>query len=575
MPDNKLFFGDNLDVLRRYVSDDSIDLVYLDPPFKSQQDYNVLFEERSGDRSAAQVQAFEDTWRWDVASARTYEDVVERGGDVSRVMQAFRTFLGPSDMLAYLSMMAPRLIELRRVMKQTASLYLHCDPTASHYLKLLLDAVFEPTQFRNEVIWRRTGSHNSARRFGPIHDTLFFYSKSDSYFFKRVYRPYLKGHTEGYFTRSDDRGRYWRNALTGSGVRGGESGQPWKGHDPTPAGRHWAVPGRIVDELGLDPSLGVHEKLDALDDAGFIHHPPSGDAMPTYKQYLADSPGMPIQDIWAYQPHTQGILHGTDEAIDEDVRWLVAQGDTERLGFPTQKPKGLLERIIRSSCPEDGVVLDPFCGCGTTIAAAQELDRAWIGIDITHLAINLIKHRLKERFGDDVEYEIIGEPVSESGASALAQQNRHQFEWWALSLVGARPSRPRRGADQGIDGRLYFHDEPGGKTKQVILSVKSGSAGVSHVRDLRGVVDREGAAIGALISLQEPTGPMKKEAASAGFYDSPWGRHPKIQLLTVGELLDGAELDYPPITGANVTYKRAPKYQRKVAEQLHLEDAED
>lgn len=573
MADNKLYYGDNLDILRRYVADESVDLVYLDPPFKSQRDYNVLFEERTGELSAAQIQAFEDTWCWDLAAARAYEETVEAGGEVSLAMQAFRTFLGESDMLAYLSMMAPRLVELRRVLKPSGSIYLHCDPTASHYLKMLLDAVFGPEQFRSEIIWRRTGSHNSARRYGPIHDVILFYSRTGEYLFRRVFQPYLCGHVDGYFKKSDERGPYWTNALTGAGTRRGESGKAWKGYDPTPSGRHWAVPGRVIRELGIDENLSLHDRLSALDEAGFVSHP-ARDGLPTYKQYLDASPGMPIQDIWAYQPHTRGVLHETTEGLDEDVRWLIAQGDPERLGYPTQKPAGLLSRIIQSSCPDDGVVLDPFCGCGTTVSAAQALGRKWIGIDITHLAITLIKHRLRDSYGDDMEFDVIGEPVALGGAKDLAASDPYQFQWWALGLVGARPQEQKKGADKGIDGRLYFHDAPGKKTKQIIISVKAGKTGVAHVRDLRGVLDREKAEIGVLISLQEPTQPMRTEAASGGFYGSPWGQHPKIQLLTITELLEGAQIDYPPITGANVTYKEAPRYEQKVAEQLHLNDYE-
>lgn len=559
MPDGTLYYGDNLDILGRYVEDDTVDFVYLDPPFKSQQDYNVLFEERGGDLSSAQIQAFEDTWRWDITSARTYKAVVERGGEVSRVMQAFRTFLGESDMLAYLAMMAPRLVELHRALRDTGSIYLHCDPTASHYLKMLMDAVFGPEQFRNEVIWKRTGAHGRAKRWGPIHDTILFYAMSDDYTWNRVYQDYDPEYIENYYRHEDEHGRYRHVTLDGPGTRAGSSGQPWRGVDPSDAGRHWEVPpDRALPDWIERPEgyseMSVQERLDVLDEQGIIYWPDRG-YKPQYKRYLEVSKGNPVQDIIT------------------DIQPISSHAQ-ERLGYPTQKPQELLERIIEASSNEGDTVLDPFCGCGTTIAAAEKLDRQWVGIDITHLAITLIKHRLRDSYGDDVDFEVIGEPVSESGAEQLADEDPFQFQWWALGLVGARPQEQKKGADQGIDGRLYFHDEPNGETKQVILSVKSGKTGVSHVRDLEGVVQREDAEIGALISLQEPTKPMRKEAASAGFYESPWGKHPRIQLLTVAELLDGAELDYPPITGRNVTYKQAPKYERKVAEQLDLTDRE-
>lgn len=540
MAENELYYGDNLEILRDYIEDESVDLVYLDPPFKSQQNYNVLFEERSGDLSSAQIQAFEDTWTWDLTSARTYAEVVEQAGEVSRVMQAFRTFLGESDMLAYLSMMAPRLVELQRVLKETGSLYLHCDPTASHYLKMLLDAVFGPTNFQNEVIWKRTSAHSSANRYGPVHDVLLFYSRSDEMKWVGGHQAYDQEYIDRRF-REDDAGRLFKDAdLTGSGIRHGETGKEWRGLNPTEKGRHWAYP---------------PDRLEELDAEGRVYWPKKEGGWPRLKQFLDEMSGRPLQDVWTDIP-----------PINSQAR--------ERLGYPTQKPEALLERIIDASSQDGDVVLDPFCGCGTTITAAQRMDRQWIGIDITHLAITLIKHRLRDAYGDDAEFDVVGEPITLSGAEKLAEEDRFQFEWWALGLVGARPQEQKKGADQGIDGRLYFHDSPNADTRQIIIQVKSGKTGVSHIRDLKGVVQREDAEIGVLITLQEPTKPMKKEAAGAGFYDSPWGKHPKIQILTVEELLEGAEIDYPPITGSNVTYKKAPKYEKKVAEQLNLTDGD-
>ena len=370
---NQLFYGDNLDVLGRHVADESVDLVYLDPPFNSNADYNVLFAERDGTQAAAQIKAFEDTWRWDEGAARAYADVVEAGGRVSQVMQAFRTSLGESDMLAYLAMMAPRLVELQRVLKPTGSLYLHCDPTASHYLKMLLDAVFGPANFRNEIIWRRTGAHGAQRSFGPIHDTILFYSKPPDYFFRIVKGPYMRGHVERRYTK-DDEGRMkftsGGNVLTGPGATQGESGQPWQGFNPSKKNRHWAVPGFLSRQMPPEfMTLGVLEKLDVLYEKGLIEIEVDA-AWPTPVRFLNEADGHPLQDIWAYQPYTNNTVHGTKDGIDEDVKWL-GPTDPERLGYQTQKPLGLLSRIIRSSCPKDGLVLDPFCGCGTTIAAAS------------------------------------------------------------------------------------------------------------------------------------------------------------------------------------------------------------
>ncbi len=218
----------------------------------------------------------------------------------------------------------------------------------------------------------------------------------------------------------------------------------------------------------------------------------------------------------------------------------------ERLGYPTQKPEALLERIIAASSNERDTVLDPFCGCGTTIAASQKLKRHWVGIDITHLAIGLIRHRLVDTFGGRARYEVIGEPVSTPDAAKLAKDDPYQFQWWALGLVGARPVEGKKGADKGIDGRIFFHEGDKDKTKQIILSVKAGHVTVSHLRDLRGVIDREKAEIGVLLCMDEPTAPMRKEAASAGFYKSPWGEHSRLQLLTIDDLLTGKTIDRPP-----------------------------
>lgn len=566
----KLFYGDNLDVLGRHVKDQSVDLVYLDPPFNSNANYNILFGHVDGSRAAAQIKAFGDTWRWDEAAAADFDIAIQHGGAVADALRSFQTLLGDSNMLAYLSMMAPRLLELRRVLKSTGSLYLHCDPTASHYLKLLLDSIFGPENFRNEIIWRRTGSHNSSRRFGPIHDVLLFYSKSKSYYFKTIYQPYMAGHVANFFKKEDPQhGRYWSNALTGAGTRNGQSGRPWHGYDPTAAGRHWAVPGRIASELNLDPDLSVQEKLDALDDAGFIvHSTEKSSAMPTYRQYLDKSPGMSIQDVWAYQPHTSGTLYGSDKSIDEDVRWLVRQGDRERLGYPTQKPEGLLERIVESSCPKGGQVLDPFCGCGTAVAVAERLDRRWTGIDITILATNLIKSRLLAAFGEEVDFSVIGEPTTLEDAEQLAKEDKHQFEAWALGLVGARTATKKKGKDRGIDGRLLFQEKLGGKVRQALISVKGGGMGPRDVRDLRGVITRESAELGVLISMRKPTAAMRSEAATAGIYRSggegvgTWGKHPKIQLLTVEDLLNGKRIDMPPLTGS-LSLPQAPREERR------------
>ncbi len=574
---NSLFYGDNLAVLRERVVDESVDLVYLDPPFNSNASYNVLFREKTGEESPAQIRAFTDTWEWTQETELTFEqDIIGNPSVPSAVkdmISAFRQFIGRNAMMAYLVMMAPRLVELRRVLKPTGSIYLHCDPTASHYLKLLMDAVFGAANYRNEVVWRRTGSHNQNKRFGPIHDTLFFYTRSHDYNFNVTFRPAAKGHVESYFQKEDERGKYWTNALTGAGTRRGASGQAWQGYDPTPRGRHWAVPGSLVRELGISEDLTLHEKLDALEKAGYIDFPASeSGAMPTFRQYLQDSPGSPLQDIWAYQPYTQGTLYGTNQSIDEDVRWMPRQGTHERLGYATQKPEALLERIIRASSNEGDVVLDPFCGCGTAVAAAHKLGRQWIGIDITHLAVALMKNRLQTAFGLEAgrDYDVIGEPQDEGSARALWEQDPYQFQFWAVSLLEAQPqSEQRRGADRGVDGMLYFIDGPRRTPHKAVIQVKGGRVSSPQVRDLVGVVEREQAAMGLFISLEPPTRDMRQEAAAAGFFHSDlWAREfPKVQLRTVDEMLSGNGFELPP---RPADYQPAQRVRRPQGRQARL-----
>ena len=538
-PKNQLYYGDNLDVLGRHVADESVDLVYLDPPFNSNANYNVLFAERDGTQAAAQIKVFGDTWRWDEGAARAYADVVEAGGRVSQAMQAFRTFLGENDMLAYLSMMAPRLVELRRVLKATGSLYLHCDPTASHYLKMLLDAVFSPVNFRTEIVWKRSSAHSDAKQgrtqHGRIHDVILFYTKTDSWDWNHVFTPYDASYTDAFYKHVEpETGRRYRlGDLTGPG--GAAKGNP--SYEVMGVTRFWRY---------------SKEKMAELTRQGRVVQTKPG-AVPAYKRYLDEMPGVPLQDLWA------------------DIGPIGAQAQ-ERLGYPTQKPEALLARIITASSHEGDVVLDPFCGCGTTIAAAQALGRQWIGVDVTNLAITLIRHRLRDTYGDDIEqtYQIIGEPVSVPDAEALAASDPYQFQWWALGLVGARPADGKKGADKGIDGRIYFHDGDTGKTKQIVLSVKAGKLHAPYVRDLRGVIEREQAALGVLLTLHTPTRAMRTEAASAGFYDSPWGQHSRVQILTVGELLDGKKLDAPPPRQTSRTYKRAPKALKKAVKQPRM-----
>ena len=445
-------------------------------------------------------------------------------------------------MMAYLTMMAPRLLELARILKSTGSIYLHCDATASHYLKILMDAVFEPRNFRNEIIWKRTSSHNDAKRFAEVCDCIFYYGRLRDV----VWNPQYQAHNEQYL-----RSHYNRQT---------EEGRPYRLDNIIRSASMGPRPNLVYEYKGFTPPWGwrvVLPKLKAIDESGRLMWVKGrrGEKIPYLIRFLDEQMGAAMPALW------------------DDIPPINSQAQ-ERLRYPTQKPEALLERIIKASSNEGDVVLDPFCGCGTAIAVAQRLKRNWIGIDITHLAIGLIKHRLWNAFENEAVYKVIGEPVSLQDAAALAEQDPYQFQWWALGLVHARrEDQQRKGRDRGIDGRLYFHDEvSSGKTKQIIFSVKSGRIRPTDLRDLRGVLDRESAEIGVFITLQEPTRDMKREVFDAGFYDSPgWNkRYPRLQILTIKELLEGKNIDYPPSRQVNVTFKRAPRAQSEGPENLSL-----
>jgi site-specific DNA-methyltransferase (adenine-specific) len=553
-----LYYGDNLDILKRYIKDESVDLVYLDPPFNSAQNYSAFFQEKDGTASASQIRAFEDTWTWNQESQRVYEQLILQPGKVSEVMQAFKTFLGTNDMMAYLAMMCPRLVELRRVLKPTGSLYLHCDPTASHYLKILCDAILGKDNFRNEIMWKRTSAHNDPKRYGRIHDVVLFYSASANFKWNTIFLKYADAYLEMFFDEVDEQGiRYKRSDLTGAGATGGDSGKSWRGIDVTARGRHWAMPNEIIVRLFGEAALRktTQGKLDLLDSKKRIHWPKKEGGMPRLRQYPEDLPGVPLQDVF------------------DDIRPL-HNLSAERLGYPTQKPVALLERIIQASSNPGDIVLDPFCGCGTTIDAAEKLGRKWIGIDVTQLATSLIKSRLRDTYGSKLEIITVGEPTTPNEAATLAEEDKYQFQWWALGLVGARPVEQKKGADHGIDGKILFRDDPNAaKPEQIIIQVKGGKTGVKDVRDLRGVLDREKAAIGVLISLQNSTGPMDAEAASVGFYEHKTNKQkfPRLQLRTVKELMDGKGIERPTSAASfDVTFKKAPSSPRKSAEEQAL-----
>lgn len=524
---NTLYFGDNLEVLQESIADRSVDLVYLDPPFNSGANYNIIFqpEKKSAAKATAQIQAFEDTWTWSAEADETYRRfVIDRdltsqppGERLIKLMTSMREYLGETPMMAYLTMMAPRLLELRRVLKDTGSIYLHCDPTASHYLKILMDAVFGPLNFRNEIVWRRYGAHNDvgqgSTRFGRVHDTLLFYGKTGNTKWNQVFVPlgeeYVK---QTYRMVEENTGRHFATTpLTGPG--GPAKGNPvfeWKGHT-----RAWRY---------------SKETMEKLDREGRLYYSRTGYVR--QKLYLDQSKGVPVQDEWT------------------DISSL-SGAHAERMGYPTQKPQALLERIIQASSNEGDVVLDPFCGCGTAVAAAQKLNRQWVGIDITYLSIDLIAGRLRKTgLTEGKNFIIKGAPADVLGADQLAARAPFQFQYWALSRIpGAMPS-DRKTGDHGVDGVLHFWDPAkASKAGKGVISVK-GTIAVNPgmVRDLAGTVDHQDADFGILVTLQEPTEGMRTEARKAGVYKYNNQREiPRLQLVSAADLFkEYLPLQLPP-----------------------------
>lgn len=540
--ENTLYYGDNLDILRRFIADESIDLIYLDPPFNSNRSYNVLFKDESGAGSDAQITAFDDAWHWGETAERTYQEIIQNAPlNVAKMMDAMRQFIGSNQMMAYLVMMAARLVELHRVLKPTGSLYLHCDPTASHYLKIILDVIFQPNNFRNEIIWKRSNpKSNTSANLPNSTDIILRYSKTQKCKYFPPYGDHDPEYIEKAYHYQDSDGRYRLLPLLNP-----NDDRPNLTYEFLGVKRVWRWTKDRMEKAYAD---GLVVQL----------HP---GAVPQYKKYLSDSKGRTITNLWDDIPQAAG---------------------NEALGYPTQKPLALLERIIEISSEPSDIVLDPFSGCGTCISAAQKLGRKWIGIDITHLAIAMHKNRLKGNFGLEPkrDYQVIGEPEDLGGAKHLAREDRYQFQWWALSLIKARPlggsenSREgKKGSDRGIDGYISFLDDARGSLKQALIQVKSGHVNSSMIRDLKGTLEREQAQIGIFITLEEPTREMVTEAASAGFYHSEiWNRdYPRLQMLSVEELLNGAEPKLPPTPENATAFKKAEKVEKSGPKQGTLD----
>lgn len=464
-PANHLYYGDNLDVLRREIGAGTIDLVYLDPPFNSNATYNVLFKSPTGEGADAQVEAFQDSWHWNDVAEDAFDQVAHSGHTKAfDLLNAMRSFLGENDMMAYLAMMAIRLIELRRVLKPSGSIYLHCDPTAGHYLKLLLDGVFGTAHFRREIVWRSgwvSGFKTKTQNWIRNHDTIFYYLRDPQkeWIFNKQFVP----HEEDY-------------------VRRGGGGNPQ---------------GKAIDDVWDDPVL--------------------------------------------YSPNIKSF-------------------STEKLGYPTQKPLALLERIIAASSNAGDVVLDPFCGCGTAVHAAQKLGRRWIGIDVTHLAIALIEKRMQAAF-PGVSFTVEGTPKDLASAEDLARRDKYQFQWWAVSMVDAMPyGGKKKGADGGVDGIIYFKPD-GRTTHKAIVSVKGGeNVGVQMIRDLHSAMMLQKATAAVFITKSLPTQKMEEAAAAVGrFRAEVTGKsYPKLQILTLAELFKGKRPDLPWID-PTAAFRRAAR----------------
>lgn len=530
---NILYYGDNIDIMREKMNKGSVDLIYLDPPFKSDTNYNLLYRTMTGKPVPEQVIAFSDTWELDPAKieiANSMPVLMREHGVPDYYVEFWRLWMNAlrhsnKELLAYLIYMVQRLLYMKSLLRPNGSIFLHCDPTASHYIKVMMDAIFGHENFRNEIVWKRTSAHSSARKFGPVHDVILFYSKGDKYTWNTLFGGYEDRYVEAFYTHTDPDGRRWRRSdLTGAGTRNGETGKPWRGLDVTARGRHWAYPPSVLEEM---------------DAAGKIHWPKKAGGMPMLKRYLDEQRGSPIQDVWTDIPPIHNM-------------------SPERLGYPTQKPLPLLKRVIEAATKPGDVVFDPFCGCGTTIYAAHQTGRRWIGCDIAILSIKLVREVLAERYklAEGAHFDVRGIPVSVEQAEMLFAENPFTFQTWLVERVGGFPLH-KRGADRGVDGRIYYETREG--LREMILSVKGGSIRPTDIRDLRGTVAGEPhAELGGFLCLREPTKAMREAANDAGVYHYNDVAYPRIQILTVREILEeGRTLQTPSRVATRISTGQA------------------
>ncbi|HEX3664201.1 MAG TPA: DNA methyltransferase [Rhizomicrobium sp.] len=531
-PENHLFYGDNLTIMQR-MPKHCVDLIYLDPPFNSKQNYNLIYRNMTGLPVPDQAEAFCDTWEMDAEKeevAKTMPILMREHGVEDYYVEFWRLWINAlrhtqPHLLAYLIYMVQRLLHMKSILRPTGSIYLHCDPTASHYIKVMMDGIFGHKNFQSELIWKRTSAHSGAKRYGPVHDTILFYTMGDKFKWNTVFGEYDQQYVEAFFTHKDEQGRAWRRTdLTGPGVRHGDSGKAWKDYDPTERGRHWQPASYFYEKYkaltGDDlAQYDLIARLDKLDGVGLIHWPKKQGGMPQGKRLLEDAPGVPLQDVW------------TDIKPIHNI-------SAERLGYPTQKPIALLDRIIQSSSDKGDVVFDPFCGCGTTIYAAQKNERRWIGCDIAILSIKLIREILtgdEFRLVEGVHFDVDGIPVSVEQAEELFKRDPFQFEHWIVERVGGFPTK--KTGDKGIDGRMYFETKAG--LRQMIMSVKGGKLRPTDVRDLIGCLEHEpDTELAGFLSLQQPSKAMLEAGAKAGQWTYEGVAYDRVQFLTVMDVLE-------------------------------------
>jgi DNA modification methylase len=515
---NRLIYGDNLTIMRT-MPNACVDLIYLDPPFNSQRNYNIIYKKLTGQPVPEQEEAFCDAWEMDAEKeemARKMPIVLRDYGVDEDIVLFWKAWIDAlrhtqPELLAYLVYMTYRLFDMKRILKPTGSIYLHCDPTASHYIKVVMDGVFGHQNFRNEIIWQRTNVHNAAKQYGRIHDVLLFYTKGTNYTWNKMAMPYSHAQTKRYKKGKDGR-LYTGQDLTASRPNSDSGRFEWRGTMPS-TGRGWGYTIEQLEEWWANGKILIKQdgtpRMDGL------------------KVYLDEMPGKPPQSIWT------------------DIS-RIANTSSERLGYPTQKPIALLQRIVQVSSNEGDVIFDPFCGCGTAVYAAHLLGRKWIGCDIAILSVRLIRDVLLKRYGltENKDYEISGIPLSVEGAEELFDHDPHQFQHWAVELAGGFSSTKTTG-DKGIDGRIHFEVKK--KLNNMVLSVKGGKLSPAFMRELRGTFEREQSdtKMGGLICLQQPTKGMREEAASAGIYTVLGKDYDKLQIRTIQELFDGKGFDTP------------------------------